>query len=383
MKQRVLKTLLIGVVVAAVALSMTGCPETLEIYIKVWADPYGYVLNTKTGDPIANATVKLTYLEGASEEDKPSSAYTTTTGSDGKFAFSDVVSAKYELTAELSGWAFVKQMVQISSGGAQLPNVGGFQPDSEYDISIITMWDPGFKDVDAYLTFPETDPVAAGGLAPTLQDTDFYSAANVNGAQTHFFPDTSSDRFKLYYGAQQYPTSVTKAEAYAVLDVDNRGRDTDQPGGPETITIRYIPVLSSATNTSYSSAGADDPSKLPAGDYTWHGTAEFYVNAYHATSSTAGTEDPDSYLSYAASGYSANVQVYLFQGSDQIGLYTVPTYTAVKTASIIRVNMFSENSDDTEWFQFLPDIRALADSSDIRSLSATPEIVVAGGRTAR
>ena len=374
--------LLVCLISIATALVLTGC-DGVQIEFKITKpSPIGQVVNVKTGTGLSGATVTLSYIGGASTADKPTSAYSTTSDSVGKFAFSEVVPGQYELTASKTGYAFIKRVVDVTGEGYTLPNVGGFIPGDNDLLTIFVMWDPSFDDVDAHITFPNTDVTSAAG-APVIDATytDFYKPFTDNGWETGFFPDSiTSYRDDVYYTHMKGPIdSSFSNEASVELDVDNRGApEGDIPGGPETVTLRYFPFTDDASNVSYT-AGTDDPSTLPEGTYTWIGVMEYYLQAYKKNSTTSFD---NSYLSESGKADSANAVVYAFNGSTQIGIYTIPTFTNLKTVSVLRINMFKK-SDGYEWFQLLPDIRTVDDTNGIRSLDSTNGIVSVGGRVRR
>lgn len=158
------------------------------------------------------------------------------------------------------------------------------------------------------------------------------------------------------------------------LDVDNRGGSDDPDGGPETITMIYMPYQNDESGTGFY-IDSDDAkwTGLPedtSTEYYWSGIMEYYVDAFHATSSTSGSSD-DSYLSYTGSGKSADATVYLFdclrdEGEELIGVYEIPSFTKIETASVLRVNVFTQNGGLDEYYVFSPDIRI---ANTIRDLS--------------
>lgn len=347
---------------AALVLVLGGC----RLFVKVGPD--GYVIDAKTGLAIDAASVTLTKVDGTA-------VYTETTDSSGYYSFSNYASGQFELTATKTGLAFTKQVVEITGIAQTLPNVGGFI--STGDLTIIVFWDRGFADVDAHFTAP----TAAPGTYPLVDAADFYTTSTV-GVTTGFFPDTTAGRNHLYW---EYPAVFG---TYIKLDVDNMGGTGDQPGGPETITVANIPYTAnySATNA-YNVSSASDPSKLPVGDYSWAGVGEYYLNAYYSIFTSAGspTEEASAMLS-SLDGVSktANPVVYVFFGADQLARYTLPQFTDIKTAAVLRVNMFVKaGAPQTEWFQIIPDTRVYRDKDSIKSLAGNDGIIVAGGKVRR
>lgn len=394
-----------AVIALAALTAFVGCDMTLEI--RITPSPTGKVVNVKTGDPIGNAKVTLRYISGAEAGKEPSETqpYEATSNSLGSFTFNSVEPGQYELTAEDGEYAFTRQIVNVTGGG-ELPTVGGFVPDSAAALTILTFWDPAYKDIDAHLTFPLTDVTIEAQGATELTETDFYTLAHPDDPtyDLGFFPkDWPNGRFHLgydadtrvtnkYYAAPATPAGVGgvasgESGSTIYLDLDNWGDDDQNPGGPETITIKDFPmkdsleaagVMNGIATPSYTSTGLGDPSRLEQGRYFWAGVMEFYINAYNRDVSDAPNDDPDSLLSTADSADSADTVVYVFQGDSQLGVYTVPTYTTVKTASVLKINLFygkpvldNPAGNYYKYYQILPDIRSFGSSDSIRSLGGS------------
>ena len=143
-KAAVLLVCLISII-AVIALASCTFEGGIEFTITK-PKPAGQVVNVKTGTGLSGATVTLSYIGGASAADKPTSAYSTTSDSVGKFAFGEVVPGQYELTASKTGYAFIKRVVDVTGEGYTLPNVGGFIPAELTDaLTIFVMWDPSVQ----------------------------------------------------------------------------------------------------------------------------------------------------------------------------------------------------------------------------------------------
>lgn len=340
------KTGILALISATIILLAMSC-ENLTITI-TGTNPNGYVYDTNTGSALSGATVSLSGIGNTR-------SYTDTTNSSGYYSFSSNVEyGKYEITATKTGYTFIKQIVEVSSDSA-LPNIGGFDSTSTASstLTIITFWDRNFKDVDAHLSYPDS----AKGRA-TFSNTDFYTP--IGSPSTGFAPATTGRTF-IYH--------ANPTETDAQLDVDNKGDAGDPPGGPETVTITGITSYYSAydgTNI-YASSGSSDPSGLPAGNYTCIGIMEYYLNA-------PGT---DKYLSSASNSNVADPKVYVFSGTTQIGSYSLPKYTDLKSASVLRINTFVSSS--AYYYQILPDIKLESDDPlDFRGSSKTAPMVVKG-----
>ncbi len=342
-------------VAAALLLSVSGCR------LAQGAD--GYVIDAKTGLGIDAATVSLESIDEADTFEAVSDAQ-------GHFVFGSDKRGRYELTARLPGKIFTKQVVEVTGMAQTLPNVGGF--DSTQDLTIVVFWDRDFADVDAYMTAPDS---ARGPAA--VDSSDFYST--ISSVSTGFFP-ASTGRSTVYYATPDLGSGDI------TLDIDNQGQTDQQKGGPETITVAWIPFAYTYTSGGIEYTAVDGgPSRLPAGNYNWVGVLEYYLDAWasvNTSADAAAPEEPNAMLaSVDGVTKTANPVVYVFANAAQVARYTLPQFTDIKTASVLRVNMFID-STSAEWFQILPDTRAYQDSASIKSLSDS-DIVVVGGKSRR
>jgi hypothetical protein len=328
----------------------------------------GYVIDAKTGLGIDAATVSLESIDTADSIE-------ATTDALGHYVLGSDKRGRFELTASAAGKIFTKQVVEVTGMAQTLPNIGGF--DSTQDLTIVVFWDRGFADVDAYMTAPDAN------WGPTaVNSSDFYSGTPTNAK---FFPGTDGRR-KVYYDNPELDDPALGGTGPEItLDVDNQGQTDQQKGGPETMTVAWIPFVASYDVGNYYTALANDPSRLPAGNYTWVGVLEYYLDAWGSTNTSADTYGPQEADAMLASvdgvTKTANPVVYVFANAAQVARYTLPQFTDIKTASVLRVNMFVKQGD-TEWFQILPDTRAYKDDGSIKSLSDS-DIVVVGGKTRR
>ena len=387
------KILLIGVAVmlALSVFTFTSCEWLIEEIAAAMAAPQGYVFDARTGDPVLGATVTLT----------GSTTKTATTSSSGYYTFSDVDYGTFELTATSADYVFTKQMVDVSGLAQYLPNIAGLTKafDSNGDgtadetlvtgiLSIVVFWDRDFQDVDAHLTFPNTGVGTAGFSA---DGSDFYNplSESVDLTSNGFFPTTITDREHLYWNNDSFNTPRD-----IWMDIDNVGHSSQPEGGPESFTIYYPPstILTAYSGTeAYSSSGTDDPSKLPAGNYSCIGVMEYYLDAWNAdtepASTAAATGEPDAMLASSDNSGTADPVVYVFDGEDQIARYTLPQYTDIERASIFRINMFIQEADTMIYYQILPDLRVLLDDgttyANIRSLQTESGPMVVKARTRR
>lgn len=362
MKKRII---LIFVIIASVFMVISGCDFIAKALVSVT----GKVIDAKTGLGVDEVTVTLTYK---GEDSGHKTTYMTTSGSDGSFAFSDADYGEYNLTAEKTGYVFIPKDVYVSGLAQSLGTVTGFLYDSskdQYTISLILLWNDTFQDVDAYLTYPDDDKTS--GTAPVLS-TPYDTAGSV---LIGFMPATSG-REQIDYTTKTSVRTIDNVygdgdtRSAVQLDVDDRDGT-----GPETISVRSFPFMDSANDLNTSGGGSTG---LPAGNYTWIGVMEYYADAYSSVGSD--TTSATDYLSNVGTGASADAVLYVMQGETLLGIYTVPTYTKVKTASLLRINMFYDANG--EYYQIVPDLRVLQSTTEVKSLgNGDNGIIVVKGRT--
>lgn len=319
--------------------------------------PSGYVYNTKVQNGvIADAKVILSSTSNSDE-------YDTTSNSSGKYSFDeDVEYGEYELTAEKSGYIFIKQIVIVSQNGTTLPNIGGFSDDGidSSTVSIVTFWDRDFEDVDAHLTFPSQESGNA-----TFTGNDFYNLG-ANSAKTGFAPTTTTNRGHVYYQNKNFTDDDD--DVIIELDVDNTGAASQPKGGPETVTIGFIHPYSNYNSDYKYTAKSNDASGLEAGDYSCVGVMEFYLDAFETNTKLSSSDNKDA----------ANPRVFLFAGSKQIGYFELPKYTNIERASVFRINSFINSAETKYYFQFLPDIKLYTDANIRNVNNGYAPIIVEG-----
>lgn len=373
------KTKILAAAVAVATLVLfSGC-EFLSSLFSVLAAPQGYVVDGRTGEALSGVTVELKNV------DTGAVTFTATTSETGYYTFTEVEYGVFELTGTLSGYTFIKQLVEVSGLAQSFPNIAGLATDIDGDgtddlvsgvLTIVTFWDTAYDDVDVHFTTPVGN---VGTVEFAANGSDFYNPSEDNSL-AGFFPDTTTSRTRIYYGEKVYPSGYTTvaeklANADVWLDVDNTGASTQQAGGPETITVYYAPITTAFNSSDvYVSSGSGDPSKLDAGSWTPIGVMEFYLDAYGADMELASSDNSGA----------ATPKVYVFDGANQIALYTLPQYTDIERASIFKINTFVD-TNDTVVYQILPDLRLLDDatSANLRSAGATLEPVVVEARTRR
>ena len=224
-----------------------------------------------------------------------------------------------------------------------------------------------------YITYPApadgdtTDDFTAelGGPPQMLDPYDIYYVYN-SSADVGFFPEDidigppneSSDfRGTVYY---QDPESAYPSSLNPALELLESGESS------ELAILREFPFFSSAdVYTTVADGSANDYTGLPVGDYAWVGVMEVYAYA------TSGQ------LAYEGSSDDVGAVLYIFEadgfGNETIlASYEVPSNTDVKGTSLVRINCLYEQISGTlseEVYQFVPDVRVLQDSGQIRSVA--------------
>lgn len=388
------------VIVVAVLLMAQDCEITLTI-ADINTEPLGTVVDVKEGEYLAGAEVTLTNVESGDTFTVESTA----TGFDFLGYATAIPPGDYTLTAELAGYAFAPKDVSINGLRQDLGEVIGFEYDPDLDannLSFVLLWDGSFKDVDGYLTYPDQHaeeyafttpydtPSTTNGFVPWPTATDrlsiYWDRLTSNGGEDG---DGGGKGDEIPYDYDRDPDEPGNDSFRVELDVDNRGADDERPGGPETITVRTFPFVYSTDPFFDSTDGGGDtglPEHTDANDqYIWVGAMEYYADAFSRTG--AGTTTEDDLLSDVGET-GANVELFVFSGDDVIGVYTIPDYTKVKTASLVRINMFYEwdhsESEESLYYQIVPDIRVFQGNNEIRAIEGSGATVfVYGGPSDR
>ncbi len=411
------KRIIIGAIAVLAAVGLIFVFSGCDVFATVMSgesQPYGLVINAKSGGGVEQAKVILTPIAeqppaDATEEqtdqyekdkkemeekkaENPEAFYAFTI-SDGKFDWyseeKTVPMGEYRLTISASGYISIPKVVSIN---AVYPDLGEIpvlpynETTDRYNLSFVLMWNDSFADVDGYLTFPDdvytlTEPTTYDPYWEDYTLTGFSPNTDIGGDGND--PGTGEPREAIYWGnattatGDQYSSTNgitysstfeidTNADGtldswYTSLDVDDRNG-----AGPETITMRSLPIPY-VTPGDYSvdyASGTNHKYLNDSYEYDFIGTMEYYVNAYSSATADATTPqiEADSYLSQVTEGYSADAVLYVFCGADLIGIYTIPTYTEIKTASVVRIDAFlsEEGGEYYEEMLIYPDIR-LAD----------------------
>ena len=368
MKKRILVASMVLIGALALVFSMGGCD--LFSYLN---SPQGYVIDGTTGEGVKNVTVQLIPREmvapdelSDTEKDDFESAdddrqeYATTTDSDGYYTFTDYEQGSYILTAKKDDYGFTKHIVEVSGLAQYMPNIAAIGEDDS-NLRLVMMWNQQYADVDMHITYPKPSIDPTLGPAFSNDTNKNHYVVNTTGAYDGFYPEDNTKRERLYWDNKE-STDTEGGDPTVYLDVDNRGGSSDLPGGPETVTIRYIPFIPDAlTSNGFTVSSSDHWTKLPKKDdpYYWAGVMELYADSFNES---GGGSSDDSTLVTSDGKTGADVVVHVLQGTDYLGTYSLPQFTEVDRASLVRINCFylddaSTASGGTNVFQILPDTR--------------------------
>ena len=426
------KKVKLGLALAALAIGLVLVISGCDLFAAAFsgeAQPYGKVINAKTGGGVAAVTVELAPVTQAASSDATKQEETTkeqtkiaeekaaeptkflaVTNTAGEFDWltedKAVPRGEYTLTASIAGntFVFLEKKVFIN---AVFPDLGTLLaiPADNAGISFIMLWNTNFDDVDSYITFPRKNAETITGTAPTFTTPyDIPTAGVTTGFTPELFttgnPARGSAREWVYYGipstASDSSSSFNSTTFINTLNLGTMDYDANEDGtndtylvsldtdatlgsGPETISVRAFPFLEDSTDVSTTGGAATG---LPAGSYTWVGVMEYYVDAYDSSWSDTTNDRSEDYLSEVGTGNSADAVLWVIQGTSILGKYTVPDYTQIKTSSLVRINCFF-NSSDQEVYQLVPDIRVLQSTSGIRSIDDNNGIIVVTGNQRR
>ncbi len=358
-----------------VAVAFSGC----DILIASLTSVNGTVVNARdtnlTG--LGGVTVTLTSKDG-------STTYSTTTSSDGSFVISNVDPGEYTVTATYLGWFFIPKDVFVGGMAQSLGNILGIELDSNSKLSssalsFVLVWNSTYMDVDGHLTFAKGDENgdtadSVSSFSPFTKPNEDYSSAGAGfgpgtgGSREHIRPTFYEESLNTVYDVLggDYPDDPA-----VTLD-----RDDMDGSGPEVITVRSIPYWPSSTSTSITPDGENFGNYLPKTDpegnsvsYYWVGVMEYYIDGWNETESESSRPNTGNLLSYT-NGQTADAVVFVIKGSQLIGKFIVPTFANIRTADMVRVNMFVTSTDYT-YFQIVPNIRAI-DYDDIKTLDSAP-----------
>jgi hypothetical protein len=328
--------------------------------------PWGTVIDAKTGLGISGAEVSLASTEISTL------VFIVTAGAGGSFDYADVDDAEkpdygeYILTASMDGYVFAERHVSVSGIDQDLGQIIGFAYDADLDsgtLTIATVWDDGFDDVDVHITYPDG----------WRGQYDFIHPYSESLSYDGFEPHTSG-RETVYWKEKGSRCDLDDVgftgdyRACVELDVDDRNG-----AGPETLSIRAIPFDWYSRNPVFDIDGGG-ATQLPIGySYAWIGVMQLYVHGF-----SDALQDEGEYLG-------AEVEIYVFSDDQFEGLYLLPRYTNINAASVLRINLFARD-DNVDFYQITPDLRVLNQYSpddDIPAFKGIPRsdiLNVAGGK---
>lgn len=370
----------------------------------------GKIINAKdiNKNGINNATIKAfaVDLNGTIASTESGSA---TSASDGTYSITGLSNGEYLLKiskgvvtsgSQAIGYAFLEESIVVQGADITNHNMRGFAFDSykdDYAISIILVWEDNFMDCDGILSYPTT--AISSGAAGPANYKPYGTSTEIGGTiATGFSPEVASassayaliNRERIWWaktstagtGIPVYDntTQIATDMKWGTYDYDSDSNGTNDTyklqldsdcrvgSGPESITLRTFPVTQRGTNT-IDMSGAFG-SSFNAG--YWLGTMAYYVDAYASTQNN-GTETTDGTLSSQGTGKHAGAKVYVFQtygdtdmngtkddpSASILGIYTIPVYTTVKNASVLRITMVEDNSG-YDYFVIYPDIKVLS-----------------------
>jgi hypothetical protein len=248
---------------------------------------------------------------------------------DGAWIDSSIPSGKYTISASKSGWFFPDITAHIDDN----PTIPGIYLDdlNTNDLVFLLMWNEEVDDLDLYLTCPDGDQ--SSGIATF--DNPYSTEADINNDNfawsNGFGTGSTTNRLECSYAN----TSVASG-SILFLREDSTGK------GPETIRVIDFPTTN---GNGYGSINGTSYNGLPSGTYEWQGVAEIYIDAAYK-------------IAEQDSGFSAEATVYALQKSSStdmsvLGKYTIPSYTDIQTAAVVRINIFDS------LLQLVPDIRVL------------------------
>ncbi len=210
------------------SVSLTGAiDEDYTLYGE--ADVIGQIINSQTGNGLANATVSFSFDESATSSDDAD--LIVETDEYGYYTIDDSPIGVFTCVIEAVGFfPMVIEGVEFSSGSNDMDDFTAVEKLEEGELRIVLTWGVSPSDLDTHITGPTN----------------------------------SSERFHVYYGNKAYESAV-------FLDTD----DTESYG-PETVTIKSFSagmyrysVLNYSNSTSTGGQGiADSPAKVSIYDYT-------------------------------------------------------------------------------------------------------------------
>jgi len=384
-----IKTSLLLAGVAILAVAMLGCQGEIIV-----TSVTGDVVNARSDSLAGIEGVTVTYTKV--EDNKKQTAITSSGGS---YSMTYTGEGAYKVTASKDGWFFIPQTVYVGNWLTNVPDVIGITLDSnskvrDNAISFILTWNSSYQDLDGFLTFPDGSGTGDGleGSHYPPSSNEFYDPYSPAPAVSEGFgPDTAS---REIVGPANIYTSLVTTSKNTVSEVLEQGTDTrpaieldrdDRNGsGPEVITVRTLPFWPSYYDfTAVDTLPADDtplPSTVGTVDvagWTWIGVMEYYVDGWNSDN-PEGSRTEDGHLISSQDGSGADAVLHIVQGDDLLGAFSVPDYANIRTASLVRINMFLGEpvnlaNDDLYYFQFVPDIRLVDHAGGMGIMSSVDQ----------
>lgn len=200
------------------SLLMVGCKEETEGTL------YGIVADSRTGEPVKNAFVELSYT-----------SLKTTTGSDGWYQFSEVEAGEYEMTVSKVGYDVSKESGIIVSDGPV-----------RYDVKLVSF--PSFVfDGCVYMVAPNAED------AMTLSDAKAYCQGLTQYGYSDWRLPTYAELIQMYadkesiggflnkvYWSSTYSSTTQNVDLYYAIHFLNGEEYEANPGSK--LRVRPIRV---------------------------------------------------------------------------------------------------------------------------------------------
>ncbi|NOY09325.1 MAG: carboxypeptidase regulatory-like domain-containing protein, partial [Spirochaetes bacterium] len=322
------------------------------------------MLTSISGTVVDARSAKLTGLSGVSItmtlKSDTAKTYTGKSDSSGNFTITNVDPGEYKIAAVLNGWFFPPKDVYVGGMAQDLGKVLGIEMDQNTNLassalSFILVWNEVYKDVDAHLTYVKGDGNGGPAVDPGVQTAFTKPNQDYSAIGLGFGPDSTGNREHISWeniaslntvravmnGDTSYPN-----EPAVTLD-----RDDTNGSGPEVITVRTIPYWPAVGySTGITPDGTDSGNYLPKTDpdgvsvaYAWVGVMEYYIDGYDKDGLESARPATGSLISSADS--SADAVVYTVKGNELIGKFIVPDFANIRTADMIRINLFVTDTD--------------------------------------
>jgi len=361
------------IVIAGLVLSAFLLASSCEVFVYYTYSISGEVINARVDPDAATSKVEtptVTLTNSAGD-----TVATTTASSTGAFSFGGLRADTYTISATKTGnWAFIDQTVVLGSEAVTDVQILGFQSPDEYSIAIFVVWEDD-TDIDAYLSFP--DSYDGGGAAPVLGNPYQIIGSTSYQAYTPTWSNSGTELVSNgrdvvgwsgsggFGDAEQSTTTMALFEEGSDPTVIREREVENGALGPETILLRIIPFEYAGSDGSNltdplpnATTSGEGDTGLDAGDYTWVGSAEYFLDSFTGQLATQGQAS------------TTNAIVYVTQGSEVMGEYPIGDFTDLNQVSVLRINMFVDDNG-TEVFQIAPDFRVVDPGVGISSTDST------------